>query len=958
MSVLIMLLRKMARNRWLVASLLAGMLCCIALTSSMPIYKNAVLQYMLVQDMDRSYAETGDHPGVISVDVAMRTDDPKLQAAIVDRFDSYWTSRIASGDRFDLQLNQILMETVRFQLTPADPSRVNPDEKRSGKLAMRSGLEEKVRLVDGKLPAKQTVDGVYEVMVTDNALVELKMLLGQEYVIADPRVKRSDIRVKPVGVIAEQDLSDVYWSRAILGPERNTLFLAEELFLQDFAEDAPITIAKIGALAAADYSMFDLETAAYMIGLKSSMAADMMDRYNFSVSTSVWIPGSDAMTAYADREATLRNLLWSLNVPLFILIGFYLYMVTGMLIERQKSEIAVLRSRGASRLHIMGIYAAEFGLLALLAYAIGPWIGAAFTRILGSTSTFMSFVNRGALHVEMSGESWLYAGGAVAAAWVINLVPVFMATRASIVDQKRAKAREGKRAAWQTYGLDLVLIGIAFYGYYLFHQRMSDLVKLGLDGKSLSADPLLYTVPTLFILGTGLLLIRVYPMFVSLVYRLGRKRWAPQNYSTLLLVSRRNRIYHGLMLFLVLTVGTGIYNANTARTINGNMEDQIWYAGGSDIVLRQHWQNDAPPPQTPGPPQAGAQAAPAVPSRISYLEPPFELVENLPGVESAAKVFTKEEAEAWLGTKSGKVTLKGIETDAFGMAAWMKDNLLPYHFYDYLNLMAPDAHAVLLSKTAADYFGAKTGDVMDVGWEGIRPTRLIVYGVIDYFPSFNPNPSAARGNPNDPSPMLVVGHLDTIQNELAMEPYDVWMKLEPGADRQALLDAMAERGIAIEKFEDTIGEIAESRMDPFRMAINGVMSLGFIVSLVISFIGFMLFWLLSLQGRMLQLGIYRAMGISFRQLLGMLMIEQILTTGAGFLIGIATGLAAGRIFVPLFQLSFDPGKIVPPFEVITDQSDIIRMGISTSLMLAAALLILAWILKRMNIYQAVKLGED
>ena len=484
---------------------------------------------------------------------------------------------------------------------------------------------------------------------------------------------------------------------------------------------------------------------------------------------------------------------------------------------------------------------------------------------------------------------------------------------------------------------------------------MADLVKLGLDGKELSSDPLLYTVPSMVILGAGLLLIRLDPMFVALIYRIGRSRWAPQHYSSLLLVTRRNRMYHGLMLFLILTIATGVYNANTARTINGNMEDQIMYAGGSDIVLRQHWANDKPAASSN--PSAGPQQTVAAPGKISYLEPPFELIESLSGVEHAAKVFIKDEADAWLGTKSGDVKLMGIDTDAFGRTAWMKDNLLPHHFYDYLNVMAPDAHAVLLSKTAADFFGAKPGDVMDVGWEGIQPARFVVYGIIDYFPTFNPNPSAG-GSPNAPSPMLIVGHLDTIQNELALEPYDVWLKLADGYDRSAMLQEMADKRIQLERFQDTIGLIGESRMDPFRMAINGVMSLGFIVSLIISFIGFMLFWLLSLQGRMLQLGIYRAMGISFRQLLGMLMIEQLLTTGAGFLIGIGTGLAAGRIFVPLFQLSFDPGRIVPPFEVISDSEDIVRLAVVTVFMLAAALSILAWLLKRMNIYQAVKLGED
>ncbi|QHT60904.1 ABC transporter permease [Paenibacillus lycopersici] len=960
MSVLIMLLRKMARNYWLVICLFSGMLLCIALTSSMPIYKNAVLHHMLVQDLERSYEQTGEHPGMIAAQFTMQTDNAAIQSGIMSRFNGYWASRIVGNPLLHVTQNQQQVETVRFGLTPVDPSRVDPQVKRAAKFSMRTGIEEHVRLIDGKLPSPAKTDGVYEVMVTDSALAQLGMLLGQEYDVKDPKVKEA-IRIKPVAVIVEKDLNDPFWGMQDLKNDQNTLFLPEKLFESDFIAKHPVIIGRVGGTAIADYAQFNLDTAAFMLDLKTNLAPDMLGKFNYSVSSTVLVPGAEAMTAYSEREKTLRTLLWSLNVPLFILITFYFYMVTSMLVERQKSEISVLRSRGASRFHLVLMYAAEFGLLAIAAFAVGPWLGVLFTRVLGSTSTFLNFVDRGSMQAEMDAESWKYAAGAVAAAWLLNLIPVFVATKNSIVDQKRAKAREGKRPIWQLFGIDIVLILVALYGNYVFRQRMTDLVKLGLDGKSLSADPLLYTIPTLFILGFGLLMMRLYPLFVAIFYRMGRKLWPPQYYTTLLLVIRRNRIYHGLMLFLILTIGTGIYNANTARTLNVNMEDQIRYAGGSDIVLRQHWENDAVSGGSAGPSVSGQPAAQAPPpDKIHYKEPPFELIETLPGVDTAAKVFTKEEGEAWLGTKSGKVKLMGIDTDAFGSAAWMKDSLTPYPFYDYLNLIAPDTHAVLLSQTAADFYGAKIGDTLDVGWEGIRPTRLVVYGIVPYFPAFNPNPAAGAKENDDKqrNPMLIVGHLDTIQNELGVEPYDVWVKLKPGANRQAMLDEMDKRQIKLEKFEDTIGKISESRMDPFRMAINGVMTLGFIISLAISFLGFMLFWLLSLQGRMLQFGIYRAMGISFKQLLGMMTLEQLLTTGAGFFIGIATGFAAGQIYVPLFQLSFDPGRIVPPFQVISDHADVFRLGISTCFMLAAALVILTWLLKRMNIHQAVKLGED
>ena len=56
--------------------------------------------------------------------------------------------------------------------------------------------------------------------------------------------------------------------------------------------------------------------------------------------------------------------------------------------------------------------------------------------------------------------------------------------------------------------------------------------------------------------------------------------------------------------------------------------------------------------------------------------------------------------------------------------------------------------------------------------------------------------------------------------------------------------------------------VIRSKNDPFQLAVNGVMTLGFLIAIGISFIGFLLYWLLSLYGRILQFGVLRAMGIS------------------------------------------------------------------------------------------------
>jgi len=237
----------------------------------------------------------------------------------------------------------------------------------------------------------------------------------------------------------------------------------------------------------------------------------------------------------------------------------------------------------------------------------------------------------------------------------------------------------------------------------------------------------------------------------------------------------------------------------------------------------------------------------------------------------------------------------------------------------------------------------------------VEPKAFIVYGIIPFFPTYNPNPQAVK----TPPPVLVVGNLEYIQNNLALEPYQVWLKLNPEIEsRKLLFDGILEKVIPVVSIIDTRGELIDAKNDPFQLAINGVMTLGFVISILITFIGFLLYWILSMRSRTLQFGILRAMGISFSQLISMLTAEQILTSGAAIAIGIVTGNYASQLFVPFFQISYNMVSQVPPFQVSFDPNDFIKIYVVISFMMLLGLLILGYLLSRIKIHQAVKLGED
>ncbi|HZG77111.1 MAG TPA: ABC transporter permease, partial [Paenibacillus sp.] len=395
-AILTMLFRKMAKNRWLVAGVLAGMCLCTALTSSMPIYKDASLQRMLTKELERQYERSGMYPGSLSASGTPNffLEDAAKQAAFIRSYDALW-EREALGDGSLAALSSVKeRQTVSFDIVPTDPTRMDPEEKRLAKLAMRTGLREHVRLVDGRFPSSTPQNGAYEALVTDSTLVKLGMVLGVE-VTSDEKDWAEPVRIVPVGVVAEKDLNDPYWDFARLGAYDATFLIDDGLFQSEIVEGAKVPIFSLRWETNFDYNRFTVESAIRLTEAKERIEAAFKRQMPYN--STVRLPAESILSVYEAKESTLESLLWSLNVPLYLLVAFYLYMVSGLLVEKQRAEVAVLRSRGAGRWQIILLFAMESAALSVVALLVGPLLGAAFTAVLGSSDSFMSFVQRKAL---------------------------------------------------------------------------------------------------------------------------------------------------------------------------------------------------------------------------------------------------------------------------------------------------------------------------------------------------------------------------------------------------------------------------------------------------------------------------------------------------------------------------------------------------------------------------------
>jgi putative ABC transport system permease protein len=160
MGLLTMLIRKMFKNRWLIASLLAGMILSSALASSLPIYKDAIVLRMMHKEFEQYYMDSGSYPG--SIHAFMQLIDIPEE----DRFEKIKLEEERFAKRFveaysDILIgNNAIKETVAVRWAPADPARLNPKTDRYAPLIMRKDLEAHIELVDGRLPAKEPANGV------------------------------------------------------------------------------------------------------------------------------------------------------------------------------------------------------------------------------------------------------------------------------------------------------------------------------------------------------------------------------------------------------------------------------------------------------------------------------------------------------------------------------------------------------------------------------------------------------------------------------------------------------------------------------------------------------------------------------------------------------------------------------------------------------------------------------
>ena len=976
------LLQKIRKNKWLVLCLILGNIVFISMVTVVPLFITATEQRLFQEEFPKVQESQNIFPTVMQLSYDFAAVSPE------DRYHVFIETRDTVLPKATEEMGiPVLFETqtlvVNSLFTQPAVAREAPARTRSFHLAAPGNMDQHVDIVVGRMPADElvTIDRdvfynelagtggyttyedfsgghIIEALVIQEMMFTLNLMLDELLIVRDKHSPDGEsIYIRIVGVFTAAEDSDAFWSISPITTGTSLLvseFLITEQFIDDYASQMGISAIWTRAL---DWSAMHVQNVYDYLQAADNISETINGNGN------VWeysINFRDLIESEQNRTDRLSITVWVLQIPIYTMLALFMYMVTKQILVLDSNDISVLRSRGASRMQILGVYAFQNLFIGAVSFPLGLGFGVLLCQVIGSSSGFLEFTGRAPLDVRITNEVVLFGALGMVIFFLYILLPVIKMSKVAIVEKKVRSARKSGVPVWKKYFLDVAALVFSIYLLYNFNLQRELLMITLPDSRSF--DPVLFFGSSLFIVGVSLFLLRLYPYLMKLVFLIGRKKFGSAIYAAILKVSRSGGGEQFIMLFLIFTVAVGVFSAQSARTLNQNNEHRIRYMSGADLIISEVWGGNffSEEDIRNNPFLAGYQ--PLVPL---FNEPDFNRYLNLAEVDSATRVHKQNATVSIAGTSStvSNTTLMGIETKSFGETAWFRDDFTMIHVNYFLNMLASDPNGVLLSSGFRE-LGYTVGSTVSINAPQFLGMPLTgdfeVVGFIDYWPSFSMVETKAHretGEIVQEIQYLAVANLGHLQFLIGTRPYEVWMKTNSASNR-FILDFIYENDIEVDRFCDTDRTLSEILLDPIVQSTNGILTIGFIMIMLVCFAGFLIYWILSIRERLLQFGVFRAMGMGLRGILAILISEQMLITISALLIGGLVGELASQLFIPLLQLSYTAADQVIPMVVATETMDFVLIYSMLGFMLVLCTIVLVRFALRINVTQVLKLGED
>ncbi len=668
----------------------------------------------------------------------------------------------------------------------------------------------------------------------------------------------------------------------------------------------------------------------------------------------------DTLGQFSNRNAVVQIPITSLSLLVVALTLFFVITMTDILVDRQTETIAVLRSRGASRLQIFSALIVQNIGICLLALIVGPLVAILVVPIFSlATLPHGDMGAIGVLTNDLLGHLSVIAVPTLITLGVALLamaLAVGGAVQRGILAVRREAARSTHRPLWERLNVDVVagIIAFAGFGFSLYESSPGVLDE---RVRVLVLPPLTLAGVVFLLLGVSLFVLRAFPLILRGGTKLALRNRGAAPMLAIAQMARAPRQSLRMTILLAFSIAFAIFalvfNASQSQRILdvANFEVGADFNGqlssASNLVLSSTYS------RLPG----------ALAATVGYSSFPTSTQggQDYSVQLLAADANTFAQTFIWTSQDSTQPIAPMMKQLVDMRSQAKKTTTLP----------------AIVDSAAVQTLHLRPGTEFTIS-DTNGTVNCYIIGEVQRIPTVNDSAFATGTNGFSAAGGVLVDYQSyaTILQKTSgsvVTPNNVWVKSRSDASSlESVRHALFNGPLALGNVNDRRAIITNLSNDPLYLDLTGLLVIGTVIAILLAVAGNLIASWLSVRSRLTSFAVLRALGTAPSQLAGILTWEQSIIYVIALVLGVVFGIVLSALALPSliftnvavsgFNGSISSGQYyilqtVPPIEIIIPSALWIIFAIIVAICVTA-LVMMVRVAARPSISQTLRLNED